>query len=126
MSPGFLVARGGGRASPGASTWCWPAKPGGGAIAAGTFADFADVPVEPVEGGYPLVYVVFNTFFALLTQEDQVRCFAGVAGHLAPGGAFVLTGFVPDPTLLRLAARACGPPTWASSRSASTPPATTR
>jgi len=64
-----------------------------------TFGDFANVPVEPAEGGYPLVYVVFNTFFALLTQEDQVRCFAGVAGRLAPGGAFVLTGFVPDPTL---------------------------
>ena len=74
------------------------AKPGGEAIPV-TFADFADVPVEPVEGGYPLVYVVFNTFFALLTQEDQVRCFAGVAGHLAPGGAFVLTAFVPDLTM---------------------------
>ena len=71
------------------------AKPGGEAIAV-TIGDFADMAVE---GGYPLVYVVFNTFFALLTQEDQVRCFAGVAGHLAPGGAFLLTGFVPDPTL---------------------------
>jgi SAM-dependent methyltransferase len=74
------------------------AKPGGEAIPV-TFGDFAGVPVAPVEGGYPLVYVVFNTFFALLTQEDQVRCFAGVAGRLAPGGAFVLQGFVPDPTL---------------------------
>jgi len=43
------------------------AKPGGEAIPV-TFGDFADVPVEPVDGGYPLVYVVFNTFFALLTQ----------------------------------------------------------
>jgi len=74
------------------------AKPGGEAIPV-TFGDFVDVPVEPVKGGYPLVYVVFNTFFALLTQEDQVRCFAGVAGHLAPGGAFVLTAFVPDLTM---------------------------
>ncbi|HSO56499.1 MAG TPA: class I SAM-dependent methyltransferase, partial [Actinomycetes bacterium] len=64
------------------------AKPGGEAIPV-TLGDFTDVPVE---GTYPLVYVVFNTFFALLTQEDQVRCFAGVAGHLAPGGAFVLSG----------------------------------
>jgi SAM-dependent methyltransferase len=71
------------------------AKPGGDAITV-TFGDFADVPVE---GSYPLVYVVFNTFFSLLTQEDQVRCFAAVAGHLAPGGAFVVTGFVPDQTL---------------------------
>ncbi|HSK37960.1 MAG TPA: class I SAM-dependent methyltransferase [Actinomycetota bacterium] len=71
------------------------AKPGGEAIPV-TFGNFADVPVE---GRYPLVYVVFNTFFALLTQDDQVRCFAGVAGHLAPGGAFALQGFVPDLTL---------------------------
>jgi SAM-dependent methyltransferase len=68
------------------------AKPGGEAIAV-SFGDFADVPVD---GSYRLVYVVFNTFFALLTQDDQVRCFAGVAGRLARGGAFVLTGFVPD------------------------------
>jgi hypothetical protein len=43
--------------------------------------------------------VVFNTFFSLLTQDDQVRCFAAVADHLAPDGAFVLELFVPDPTV---------------------------
>lgn len=71
------------------------AKPGGQAIAV-TMGDFAGVPVE---GGYRLVYVVFNTFFALLTQDDQVRCFAQVARRLTPGGAFVLQGFVPDQRL---------------------------
>ena len=71
------------------------AKPGGQAIAV-TMGDFAGVPVE---GGYRLVYVVFNTFFALLSQDDQVRCFAEVARRLAPGGAFVLQGFVPDQRL---------------------------
>jgi SAM-dependent methyltransferase len=71
------------------------AKSGGDAIAV-TLGDFAEVPVE---GSYPLVYVVFNTFFSLLTQDEQVRCFAAVAGRLAPGGAFVLELFVPDPTL---------------------------
>jgi SAM-dependent methyltransferase len=71
------------------------AKPGGDAIPV-TLGDFADVPVQ---GSFRLVYVVFNTFFALLTQDDQVRCFAAVAARLAPGGAFVLTGFVPDPTM---------------------------
>jgi SAM-dependent methyltransferase len=71
------------------------AKPGGKAIPV-TLGDFTDVPVE---GTYPLVYVVFNTFFSLLTQDDQVRCFAAVARRLAPGGAFVLELFVPDPTL---------------------------
>jgi SAM-dependent methyltransferase len=71
------------------------AKPGGDAIRVG-LGDFAGVPVE---GAFPLVYVVFNTFFSLLTQDDQVRCFAQVAAHLAPGGAFVVEAFVPDPTL---------------------------
>ena len=71
------------------------AKPGGEAIEV-TIGDFAAVPVT---GHYRLVYVVFNTFFALLTQDDQVRCFAEVAERLAPGGAFVLELFVPDPTL---------------------------
>jgi SAM-dependent methyltransferase len=71
------------------------ARPGGDAIPV-TFGDFAGVPVE---GRYRLVYVVFNTFFALLTQDDQLRCFAAVADRLAPGGAFLLSGFVPDPTL---------------------------
>jgi SAM-dependent methyltransferase len=74
------------------------AKPGGGAVEV-TLGDFAGVPVAPVEGGYPLVYVVFNTLFSLLTQDDQVRCFAEVPGRLAPGGAFVVEAFVPDPTL---------------------------
>jgi len=71
------------------------AKPGGEAVTV-TMGDFADLPVE---GSYPLVYVVFNTFFSLLTQDEQVRCFAAVADHLAPGGAFVLELFVPDPAL---------------------------
>jgi SAM-dependent methyltransferase len=71
------------------------AKPGGAAIPV-TVGDFADLAVE---GSYRLVYAVFNTFFSLLTQDDQVRCFAAVAGRLAPGGAFVLELFVPDPTL---------------------------
>src|SRR5438874_24093 len=47
------------------------AKPGGDAIPV-VLGDMADVGVD---GVYSLVYVVFNTFFALLTQEDQVRCF---------------------------------------------------
>jgi SAM-dependent methyltransferase len=71
------------------------AKPGGEAIAV-TVGDFAGVPVD---GRFALVYVVFNTFFALLTQDEQVGCFAAVADHLAPGGAFVIEAFVPDPTL---------------------------
>ena len=68
------------------------AKPIGASIRV-TLGDFRDVPVS---GRFRLVYVVFNTFFALLTQEDQVRCFERVAELLEPDGVFVLEVFVPD------------------------------
>jgi len=71
------------------------AKPGGADIPV-TIGDFADLPVE---GTFDLVYVVFNTFFALLSQEAQVDCFKHVAEHLAPEGFFVVEVFMPDPTL---------------------------
>jgi SAM-dependent methyltransferase len=67
-------------------------KPGGDAIPV-TIGDFGDVAVE---GQFSLIYAVFNTFFALLTQEAQVRCFANVARHLLPDGLFVIEAFVPD------------------------------
>lgn len=68
------------------------AKPGGEAIPV-TFGNFADVAVE---GEFSLVYVVFNTFFGLLSQEEQLRCFRNVAQHLPPDGVFLLELFVPD------------------------------
>ena len=39
-----------------------------------------------------LIYVVFNSFFNLLTQDDQIRCFQNVAAHLAEHGSFVIEG----------------------------------
>ncbi len=69
------------------------AKPGGDQIRV-TIGDFADVGVPD---SYRLVFVVFNTFFNLLTQEDQVRCFENVARHLTDDGAFVIEAGVPDP-----------------------------
>ncbi|WP_028922995.1 class I SAM-dependent methyltransferase [Pseudonocardia acaciae] len=68
-------------------------KPGGGRIPV-ALGDFADVAVE---GRFRLVYVVFNTFFALLTQAEQVRCFRNVAERLTDDGVFVIEAFVPDP-----------------------------
>jgi SAM-dependent methyltransferase len=64
------------------------AKPGGADLAV-TIGDFCDVAVD---GTYALVYVVFNSLFNVLSQDDQVRCFENVATHLAPGGAFVVEG----------------------------------
>jgi len=68
-------------------------KPGGERIPV-TMGDFADVAVE---GEFRLIYVVFNTFFGLGSQEEQVRCFQNVAAHLGEDGVFALDAFVPDP-----------------------------
>ena len=64
------------------------AQPGGDRINI-TMGDFADVPVE---GAYRLIYVPFNSFFNLLTQDDEVRCFQNVAAHLTDDGCFVIEG----------------------------------
>jgi SAM-dependent methyltransferase len=58
--------------------------------------DFADVAVP---GPFQLVFCAYNSFFLLLTQQAQVRCFRNLAAALAPGGAFVIQGFVPEPYL---------------------------
>jgi SAM-dependent methyltransferase len=68
------------------------AKPGGEQISV-TIGDFADVPVP---GTYRLIFVVANTLFNLLTQDDQVRCFENVAAHLTDDGAFLIEAFRPD------------------------------
>ena len=69
------------------------AKPGGDAIPV-VIGDFAEVPVD---GTFSLVFTVLNTFFALTTQEAQVRCFRRVAEHLSEDGVFLIQVFVPDP-----------------------------
>jgi SAM-dependent methyltransferase len=71
------------------------AKPGGAEITL-SVGDFGGVDVS---GEFDLIYVVFNTFFGLLDQEQQVNCFANVATHLSARGAFVIEAFVPDPAL---------------------------
>lgn len=45
---------------------------------------------------FHLIFVAFNTFFGLLTQDDQISCFEAVAQHLDAGGAFLMEAFVPD------------------------------
>jgi SAM-dependent methyltransferase len=67
------------------------AKPGGQAIPV-TIGDMAQVPVA---GQFQLVYLVFNSLFALLSQARQIRCFRNVARALEPGGVFVIECFVP-------------------------------
>lgn len=67
-------------------------KPGGDRIPV-VIGDMADVPVD---GSYPLVFLVFNTLFNLTGAGRQADCFRNVARVLAPGGAFVIETFVPD------------------------------
>ncbi|MEZ4500767.1 MAG: class I SAM-dependent methyltransferase [Thermomicrobiales bacterium] len=67
-------------------------KPGGDELSV-VIGDFADVPIE---GEYRLIYVVYNTFHNLLTQDDQVRCFENVAKHLSPDGCFLIEAGLPS------------------------------
>lgn len=60
-------------------------------VRTGSFADFK------MEKRFQLMYVVYNTFFNLLTQEEQVRCFQTVRDHLLPEGKLLLEVFGPDP-----------------------------
>ena len=62
-----------------------------------------DIPVKicsfaefELEDKFTLVFVVFNTFFGLLTQREQVSCFRSVSRVLESEGTFVMEAFVPD------------------------------
>lgn len=57
-----------------------------------TLGNFRDIPVT---GSFRLIYLVYNTFFNLLTQEDQVTCLANVAKHLEDDGTFLVEAFTP-------------------------------
>jgi SAM-dependent methyltransferase len=68
------------------------AKPGGDRIEV-TIGDFATTTVGAT---FPLAYLVYNTISNLTTQAAQVACFRNVAGHLEPGGCFLIECVVPD------------------------------
>jgi hypothetical protein len=67
------------------------AKPGGAQIPV-VIGDFA---TATAGRDFGLAYLVFNTIGNLTTQAEQVACFHNVAGHLAPGGHFVIEVGVP-------------------------------
>ncbi|HEX8497373.1 MAG TPA: class I SAM-dependent methyltransferase [Actinomycetales bacterium] len=54
-----------------------------------------DMATSTVPGAFSLVYVVWNSIGNLRTQAEQVACFRNAAGHLAPGGRFVVELWVP-------------------------------
>lgn len=41
------------------------------------------------------MFAVFNSIFNLLTQDEQLRCFAGVAQHLEADGRFLVEAAMP-------------------------------
>jgi SAM-dependent methyltransferase len=55
-----------------------------------SFAEF------DMEEKYEFIFIVFNTFFGLLTQKEQISCFKSVSKSLRPGGKFLIEAFVPD------------------------------
>ena len=59
---------------------------------------FAKLPSQLDGERFELIFVVFNSFFALLTQAEQVQCFRSVAEHLTADGRFLIEAFVPDLT----------------------------
>lgn len=67
-------------------------KPGGAElpVAVGDFAD------TRVDGEFALVVLAANTIYALPSQDAQVATFHNAAGHLRPGGRFVVEAWVPD------------------------------
>jgi SAM-dependent methyltransferase len=67
-------------------------KPGADAIGV-TIGDFA---TARVDGAFTIAYLVFNTIMNLTTQDAQVACYQNVAGHLEPGGCFVIEVGLPD------------------------------
>jgi SAM-dependent methyltransferase len=55
-----------------------------------------DMATTRVDRSFRLVYLVFNAIGNLTTQDQQVACFANAAGHLEPGGYFLIEVVVPD------------------------------
>ncbi|MGH9263431.1 MAG: class I SAM-dependent DNA methyltransferase [Acidimicrobiales bacterium] len=70
------------------------AKPGGDRIPV-VIGDFAGVGTL-VDGRYAMAFLAFNTLFELESQDEQVRCFHGVAARLVEGGVFVVEAMAPD------------------------------
>jgi SAM-dependent methyltransferase len=55
-----------------------------------------DMKSTRVPGAFKLVYLVRNTIMNVTTQSEQLEVFANAAGHLEPGGCFVVEVIVPQ------------------------------
>lgn len=68
------------------------AKPRGDEIPV-TIGDFASADAG---GSFDVVALVFNTIYALPSQEAQVAVFRNAARHLRAGGVFAVEAWIPD------------------------------
>jgi hypothetical protein len=78
-----------------------------------------DMATAPAAGTFSLVYLVYNTISNLLSQAEQVACFANAAAHLQAGvRRAVPRQALPQPSPVRLAgrARSDGPARWLRAR----------
>ncbi|WP_432536432.1 class I SAM-dependent DNA methyltransferase [Kineococcus arenarius] len=67
-------------------------RPGGDTVA----THLGDMTTTKLNRRFPLVYLVFNSIFNLLTQDEQVRCFQNAAEHLDDDGVFLIEAAVPS------------------------------
>jgi SAM-dependent methyltransferase len=54
--------------------------------------DMAEVSID---GKFNLIYVIWNTFYNLPSQEIQLKCFRNVKKHLTTNGVFVIEAYMP-------------------------------
>ncbi len=77
------------------------AKPGGAELPVAV-TDMASLDLSGLPGGaevrFSVVLAAFNTFFNLVTEQDQHACLSRVAEVLEPGGRFLIEAVVPDPS----------------------------
>ncbi len=66
-------------------------KPGG----AGLDVVVGDMATETTGRTYPLVYLVYNTLYNILSQDGQIECFRNAARHLDDDGVFVIEAAPP-------------------------------
>ncbi len=52
--------------------------------------EIGDMATTRVDGTFSLAYIVYNSMNNATTQDGQVATFANAAGHLEPGGCFVV------------------------------------
>jgi len=68
-------------------------KPGAEAVP----VTVGDMTAVRLSSTFRLVYLVANTIMNVTTQGDQEKVFRNAAGHLEPGGRFVVEVIVPQP-----------------------------